>query len=342
MANPVPPIVLPMDEVSQPGEARRTAVGMAERLGFDESGRGKVALVVTEIATNLIKHARGGELILQAFGPATAPDGLEALAIDRGPGMADVARCLADGFSTAGSPGTGLGAIARLAGLFEVFSQPESGTVLLGRLWPNSPPRPGGLEVAAICLPYPGESDSGDAWALVEAPGRHVLMVADGLGHGPQAAEAARAALETFLVLAPSGPAEVIRAAHAALRSTRGAAMAIAALDPGLRTLRFAGVGNISGAILVPGEGRVTSLVSHNGTVGHEMRTVQEFVYPWPERAVLVLHSDGLSTQWRPDRYPGLLTQHPGIVAGVLYRDFKRGRDDVTVLVALEPDASRS
>jgi hypothetical protein len=116
------------------------------------------------------------------------------------------------------------------------------------------------------------------------------------------------------------------------LRSTRGAAAAVAEIDLFRRQVRYAGVGNISGSILAGGKSQ--SLVSHNGTVGHEMRRVQEFTYPWPPDALLVLHSDGLATQWRLDRHPGLAARHPGLVAGVLYRDHARGRDDVTVVVA--------
>jgi hypothetical protein len=79
-------------------------------------------------------------------------------------------------------------------------------------------------------------------------------------------------------------------------------------------------------------------MVSYNGTVGHEVRKIQEFTYQWPQQGLLVMHSDGLKTQWRLDRYPGLMHKHPSLIAGVLYRDFNRGRDDVTVLVAREEE----
>ena len=161
-----------------------------------------------------------------------------------------------------------------------------------------------------------------------------MLVVADGLGHGPLASVAAQAAIRIARERAADGPAEVFRAAHAALRSTRGAALAVAEIDPDRGMVRYAGIGNIAGTILTPGRERTSSLVSHNGIVGHEMRKVQEFAYPWSPGSTLVMHSDGLATHWRLDRYPGLLARHPSLIAGVLYRDFTRGRDDVTVLVA--------
>jgi hypothetical protein len=127
-------------------------------------------------------------------------------------------------------------------------------------------------------------------------------------------------------------PAARLQCIHAALRNTRGAAVAVAEVDPRRDTVRFCGVGNVSGAA-VSDQGTRT-MVSQNGTVGHEMRKVSEFSYPWPAHALLVLHSDGLSTHWSLDGYPGLSRRHPSLIAGVLYRDFKRGRDDVTVVVA--------
>ena len=95
--------------------------------------------------------------------------------------------------------------------------------------------------------------------------------------------------------------------------------------------MRYAGLGNIAGAIV--GDAPVRHMVSHNGTAGHEARKFEEFTYPWPEGALVVVHSDGLATHWDLGRYPGLMQREPSLVAGVLYRDFSRRRDDVTVVV---------
>jgi hypothetical protein len=66
------------------------------------------------------------------------------------------------------------------------------------------------------------------------------------------------------------------------------------------------------------------------------MRRVQEFSYPWEPDATLVVHSDGLSTRWRPESYPGLQRHDPAVMAGVLFRDFARARDDASVIVVRE------
>lgn len=335
---PGEPLVLAIDDASKVGEARRFAVALASRLGFDETGRGRVAIVVTEAATNLFKHAVGGELILQGL-EIGQEHGLEVLSIDRGPGMADVGRCFADGFSTAGSSGHGLGAISRLATAFEIDSVLGVGTVSAAWLRAGAPTKQGKPESmvwGVVNVPYPGEEVCGDAWGIADASGQTLIVVADGLGHGPQAAEASHAAVRVFQARAALGPAGIIGAAHEALRSTRGAAMAVARLDPVRREIVYCGVGNIAGVVVAPGESRGQSMVSHNGTVGHTVRKIQEFVYPWEEGSLVILHSDGLTSRWQLDRHAGLAFKHPSLIAGGLYRDFARGRDDVTVLVVRE------
>lgn len=329
-------VALPIVESSQAGEARRIALALASRLGFNETERGKVGIVVTEAANNLVRHAKDGELVLQPL-TRNEIEGIEILALDKGPGISNINECLRDGFSTAGTSGTGLGAMSRLSAFFDIYSVPKLGSACLAQLWANSPPvKPveSDLDRGVVCLPKIGEEISGDAWATAQNSGRTLLLVADGLGHGPQAAQASREAVRIFQANLGKSPKEIVEAAHAALRSTRGAALAIAEVDFEQLTVRFAGVGNISGTILA--QEKTNSLVSYNGTVGHEVRKIQEFVYPWPKGGLLVMHSDGLATQWRLDRYPGLVAKHPSLIAGVLYRDFNRGRDDVTVLVVRE------
>src|SRR5215208_4283743 len=112
------------------GNARRTAVTVAEGLGFSDTLTGKVALVVTELATNLVRHAGGGTLLVQT---GSLDGGLELVALDRGPGIANLDEALRDGYSTGGTNGAGLGAVARLTDQFEVFSTPGGGTIVLAR-----------------------------------------------------------------------------------------------------------------------------------------------------------------------------------------------------------------
>jgi hypothetical protein len=119
---------------------------------------------------------------------------------------------------------------------------------------------------------------------------------------------------------------------HERLHAGRGAVAAVAEIDTQRGVLRYAGIGNISGSIWTDEASQ--SLVSMNGTMGHSAARARDFSYSWSAGALLVMHSDGLATRWSLADYPGLTRKNPSIVAGVLYRDFTRGRDDVTVVVA--------
>jgi len=323
--------LIPVMESSQAGFARRTAAALAARLRFNEEEQGKVALVVSEAAKNLVAHAREGVILLREL-HAGAHTGVEMLAIDKGPGMVDVDRCMQDGYTTAGTGGSGLGAMRRQSALFDIHSLPGIGTVVLAQLWAGKPPPPAALTVGVVCVPKPGEEVCGDSWAVDLKEGRFFVVVADGLGHGPDAARASRAAVVSFLEQGSRTVVELLRGMDPELRSTRGAAVSIATLDGA--QVHYAGVGNISAAVVTPGG--IQRMVSMNGTLGHQMHRLQQFSYSWGPGSLLVMCSDGLSTQWKVDPYPGLLARHPSVVAGVLYRDFVRGRDDVTVLVARE------
>ena len=330
---------LKVTEASQAGEARRVAAALARDLGFDEVEAGKAAIVASEAASNLSQYAQQGELLLRPLAQGDSR-GLEILALDKGPGIADVAECLRDGYSTGSGAGIGLGAISRLSALFDIYSRVPMGTALLARLWSKPAPAESDiplLDIGALCAPAPGQIVVGDGWAVHQSPERSQVLVVDGLGHGPLAAEAAQAALRLFGEHHGLSPAAVIEAAHSALHATRGAVMAVAEVDSLQQTVRFCGVGNITGAVY--SAGRWHGLISYEGTVGYAVHKIREFSYPWvteatPTTPLLIMHSDGLTGRWNLDHYPGLMRHHPGLIAGILYRDFRREHDDATVVVA--------
>ncbi len=326
-------------EASQVGESRRTAIALAQRLGFSEVDAGRAALVASELATNLAKHARGGQMLFRIL-PAidgTGAHGLEVLAIDSGPGIPDVALSRRDGYSTTGTLGHGLGAIERQADFFDLYAQP-SGTIGVARIWRERPPEAAvgpRYRLGAVQVSVAGESVCGDQWAWRLRDERLAIMLADGLGHGLHANDAALAAVGTFEHAHDHPPARVIEEVHAALRATRGAAVAMLAVDLARGTAAYCGLGNISAAIVQPSGAR-TNLVSQNGTAGHTARHVQEFHYTVPPDSTIIMASDGLGSRWDLAAHPGLIRRDPSIVAAALYRQFGRRHDDVTVLVARE------
>lgn len=325
-----------MHESSQIGDARRQAARLATGLGFDELALGRLALVTTELATNLIRHAQDGLLLIGLYGQAGVPT-IELISIDRGPGMQDVERSLSDGVSTAGTSGTGLGAVRRNSAQFIIFSKPAFGSVIVARLTADNSPlaseagQASRLACAGICVAAPAETVSGDAWASRRSTDRLSLLVADGLGHGPDAAAAADGAMDVFVRNPDSDARNILERCHVALRSTRGAALAAIDVDLVANTLVFCAAGNIAARILSGVHDR--SLLSQHGTVGLQIRKIQEVVYELPAHAVLVAHSDGIVSRWDLKELPELLSCDPIVLAAHLVHNKLRGRDDATAVV---------
>lgn len=337
---------------SLPTQARRAASSLAERIGMGAQRTAEVELAVTEVATNLIRHARDGAMVLRVLSTADSA-AVELLAIDSGPGMSDLAVHLADGFSSAGTLGIGLGIVARMADSFDIHSAYGRGTVLAARFWPvrapaGAAPARGEPVTAGVTRPLSGEAVCGDAWAarLDRGDGQDgdardsagsaspalLVMLCDGLGHGPLAALAAQQAVSTFRASRHRQPAAMLAELHGALSGTRGAALAVARIEPDTASVLFCGVGNIS-AFLV-GEHNRTALLSAPGIVGHQMPKTRTFEQPLPARGALVMHSDGLTERWEPASLPGLLEHCPAVVAGQLLREAGARRDDASVVVA--------
>ena len=314
---------------SSVGAVRRSALLAAQRLDFNKTQSGEFALLATEASRNVLIHGGGGQVVLTGC-RHQSHTAARILAMDKGPGIKDMAQAMSDGFSTAGTMGGGMGAMKRIAGLLEVFSG-RGGTIVLLQVGHAS--TEGQMQVAGIAVPYPGELRCGDAWTCESTPERTIAMVVDGLGHGWDAAEAAHEAVAAFRKRAHARPGEILGYIHDALKKTRGAVAAVAEIRPPEGTLVYAGVGNISAVVLNGGTSR--SLVSHNGTLGAALPRIQEFKAEWSPDSVLVIHSDGLQSRWdlSSASYPGLLARHPALIGGALLRDFRRQRDDASVVV---------
>ncbi len=332
-----PHLAFDVHEASQVGEVRRRAAELAQAHGFDDVASGRLALVVNELGHNLVRHAREGRLLVGWQGDLT-PACVEVIAIDRGPGIADVSRCLQDGYSTGGTPGSGLGAIQRMAESFDIFSQSGVGSVMVARVAASSQPRPlqalapEPVEVAGFSVAAPGEHVSGDSWGMCLQGSQGRLLMADGLGHGPDAAVASDQAVAVFQQQEKAQLVDLVDRAHVALRGTRGAALAVLDFDADARTVSICGAGNITGRIVSGTEDR--TLVTQHGTVGLQIRRTQAMNYTWDLHALLVLHSDGIATRWNLKDVPGLLRCRATVIAAWIFNLHGRGRDDATIVVA--------
>lgn len=314
-------------DTSSVGEVRRRALSAAQRLGFDETRSGELALLATEASRNVLVHGGGGQVVLAGMNEGNGPV-VRILALDNGSGIPNLGQAMADGYSTAGTPGSGLGAMKRIANVLDIFSG-KGGTVVMLDL--GEFPHLENLQIAGMAVPFPGEKLCGDGWSYHFAPERTLILLVDGLGHGWGAAEAAKEAIAAFQKGIKLKPGDILQDIHDALRKTRGAVAAVVEIRPREQTLLFTGVGNISCSML--SKGKSQSFVSHNGTLGLRISKIQEFRSEWPSDGVLVLHSDGLQSKWDLGSYAGLVARHPAIVGGVLLRDFRRLRDDASVVV---------
>lgn len=324
--------LMSVEDVSQIAEVRRESVSAGRSIGLSEAVLGRIAISATEIATNQLKHAGGGQVISNTYEDHSGI-GLQLVGLDRGPGISDISVAMRDGHSTAGSAGQGLGAIRRQSDLFEIATWPQRGTAILCRFrhhGAHDGGRDGASQWGAVCVPVPTEEVSGDAWFVLETADGLRGMVVDGLGHGPAAATAAMMAIRVAQMHASLSPPQLLERMHESLRATRGAAVAVFQLDSD--RIRYAGVGNISGAAIR--QDGMSRMVSINGTLGVTVTRTKTFEYAAGPGTLIVMHSDGIGTGWSLDRYPGLSVAHPSLIAAVLYRDFTRKRDDATVLVA--------
>jgi len=306
---------------------------MAARHGIGVTDSGRVALVATELATNILKHGSGGEILVGTFGEGT-DSGIELIALDKGKGIPNVAASMADGYSTAGTAGKGLGAVMRQSHFVDIASWAGGGTAVLARLkrgQPSEDDAPDTSRIGAVSVPMHGEDVCGDSWSVAIGPEETTLLVADGLGHGPDAAEASVEAVRLFHRFIGHRAPVLLEYIHGGLRATRGAAVSVARFQPASGKVIYAGVGNIAGVLVANGELR--RMVSMPGTAGHNARKIQAFEYPFTT-GLVILHSDGIASSWTLERYPNLAARHPTLIAAVLYRDLTRHRDDATVLVA--------
>jgi hypothetical protein len=294
---------------------------------MDETRSGEFALLATEMSRNILVHGGGGEaIIMGSKNDHGAVAGI--LALDNGPGIADVGQAMVDGYSTGGTMGGGMGAMKRIAPSLEIFTG-HHGTIVFAEV--GNPGPSNALQIAGVAIPYKGERACGDAWACEKTSDRTLLVLVDGLGHGWEAAEAAQEAASSFRKNCTRAPGEILSYMHDALRKTRGAAAAVCEIRPAEGTLTYAGVGNTVGVVLSRKVSR--NLVSHNGTLGVTIPRIQEFRVEWPPDGILVMHSDGLKSRWDLSSYSGLLARHAAVIGGALIRDFRRQRDDASVVV---------
>jgi anti-sigma regulatory factor (Ser/Thr protein kinase) len=334
-------------EETQIGQARRALRRCAAELEFSERQLAELDIAVKEIGSNAIKFGRStGQIYFTATDTELDPPGVEILYVDKGPGIEDTALAIEDGYTTSGSMGAGLGAVKRMADEFHIYSQVHSstrrlsmyertthGTTIAVRKYvagDREQVSNGRARWGVFTRPQAGEESNGDGYLVKRIETRQLVAIIDGLGHGEGARAATAAALASIEENAQQPVEAIIRAAHEALRSTRGAVLGLAAIDVSSRTIEYAGIGNTDFRVL--GGSKPLRFISLNGTLGSRLDRVKVFKEQLPRSSTLVLSTDGISDRWDPESYPGLLGLHPQLLCATVMRDYGRSNDDATIL----------
>ncbi|MGA0559741.1 ATP-binding SpoIIE family protein phosphatase [Larkinella sp. VNQ87] len=307
----------------------------ALQLEFNAKKQAELDIIVAEIASNLVKHAGGGEILVRKLEePAYA--GIELISIDNGPGMSDPGRMVADGTSTTNTLGQGLGAIKRLSDKFELYSLKNWGTILLARVYTKKPPVPATLpkvEIRPVVVPKPGESECGDGYATKITANGLKLFLGDGLGHGPEASHAVEEAIKTFQLSPETRPTDLLRSMHQAVRKTRGLVGTILQFDFKSRRWTVCGIGNI--ATRFQGTLFSKSHMAYNGIIGMNIPgTMSDQEVGFENGQLVIMCSDGIKSRWDLSKYPAIVNYDLSILAAALYKDYSRRTDDTSVVVA--------
>lgn len=304
---------------------------------FSQGQAGEIDIIVSEITSNMVKHAGRGQLLYRVRELPHSETIFEVISIDHGPGMSDTARMMKDGISTTGTLGEGLGAIKRLSTSFSLYSIPGWGTILYSLVATKksslSHDNVSDVEIRALCVNKPKEKVCGDGYAMRHNGTSTMIFFADGLGHGEKAKEAVDEARNFFFETKVSDPVDLLKEMHQKLRKTRGLVGTVAVCDLFKREWRVCGIGNISTRVYT--NIRHKNYMSYNGTVGMVIPTsMHTAVFPVEKNQHLIMCSDGLQSRWDLSKYPGVLKHDPMILAACFYKDFTRGNDDSSVLIA--------
>ncbi|MBC8052215.1 MAG: SpoIIE family protein phosphatase [Sphingobacteriaceae bacterium] len=305
----------------------------AAEAGFTSKKLGELDIIVAEMTSNLIKHAEKGELLMCISGEKDC-EYLELICIDSGPGISDPERMKVDGVSTTSTSGNGLGSIKRLSDYFEIYSILGWGTILLCRIYknPDQQLKSKKILIRSLVVAKPGETLSGDGGMFSQNSEYFKLLVADGLGHGPEAHNVIVEARKAFSLCMENDPVEIIRFLHQAIKKTRGAVGTVVVYDFKRKVWKIAGVGNIATGMM--NYQSVRNLMSYNGIIGHNIpNNMSSQEMSSDDFHQIILCSDGLKSRWDTSKYPGIYKYDLSFLAAALYKDYARKTDDMSVVI---------
>ena len=332
-------IIIHISEKHHVGIARRRISQFAKEFGFLDTQLSEISIVVSELAENAINHGViEGKITCSSFEEAIKK-GIQIVYEDKGPGIATIDIIIEDGYSTSGSLGIGLGAISRLMSEFKISSnasktQPRT-TIVTKKYLPLKEDSTEILHKETLFGVFSrsklDELYNGDSYFLKHFNGKTIAAIIDGLGHGKDAFKAATEAYLYFFENYNKPLEKIVNELHERLRKTRGAVISIALIDDIKGELEYVGIGNVSTRVF----NSPTPIGPHNynGILGHRISYFKVLKYPWVKGTVIIMTSDGIGENYDPEKYPGLLKQHPIKIASTILKEHGRDYDDATIIV---------
>lgn len=322
----------------------------ARRMGFSEGQRENMVLVAAEMVSNQIKYA-GGRGMLQIWqqpGPV-----LDIVALDYGPGIGNLAQAHRDGYSSSKTLGKGLGTIRTLSHASGIYTIPEvatgnqylpwHGCLFWSRFDPThksissisgsaitkpqaAPPE---FNVGLFTRSLTDDRYNGDRIYLEQHEHTLRWLHLDGLGHGEMAQKATDNLAE--LLLRSPDVLQVLNLIDRQLNSTRGAVAMLSDLDLEEMRAQIVGVGDMSAACHI--EDQLQNITFAPGILGKEHKTPRVTALDLKKQSTIITTSDGIRRSWNEAAFPGLLKQHPQLIAYVLGNIMGRASDDQSVCV---------
>jgi anti-sigma regulatory factor (Ser/Thr protein kinase) len=317
--------------------AKREIKTKLKDAGFDVTKAGEIDIIVSELCTNLVKHADNGGKIILRLNTRDPHPYCELICIDTGPGTNDIKKMMRDGASSVNTLGQGLGAISRLSDVFQIYSAKDWGTIAYVKkfkedLSPRQLKTVRPLEVRIVQEPIKGESVCGDGYAVKTLANETILFVGDGLGHGEHAHEAIGEAINAFNQSQETSPIQMLREIHTKVKRTRGLVACIANLNHNEKKWRIAGIGNIATRLYDGLDYK--SCMPYKGIIGLNIgHSMNDIVMDAHKFQSIVMCSDGIKTKWDLSKYTSLLKYDPAIMAACIFKDHARHTDEMTVVV---------
>lgn len=340
-------ISLPIDHESDIGICRRKGVALSKEMGFDNVKQGEIAILISELGTNVLKHGGGkGKIVISQIENEQFQKAIEIWCCDSGNGIPDLRNALVDGFSKKNTLGIGLGAITRLSDEIEINPASQSyfqneyfsgqnnfDHCLRSIKWVPSNKKISlnkNLITGAVSRCHPGEHLNGDAFLIVNVDkDLTVAAVIDGLGHGKEANLASEKAKEQIILKSDLPLDSLMKHVHNSIRGTRGATIGIARINTKTNRLQFSGIGNIE-SFIISSKTKKT-LLSFGGIMGHNMRTPRVFDFDFLSDDTLCMYSDGITTRWRQEDIDWNIS--PQKNAEQIINNHSRPNDDATILI---------